>query len=134
MTTPLFRKVDCVRLAVDNLEDGLSFYRDQLGLELVWQTKHAIGLRMPDDVTEIVLHTEPKAPEIDLKVSSAEDAAMAFEKAGGKVIVPPFDIQIGRCVVVHDPWGNELVLLDSSKGLLKTDPEGNVIGNEPPNE
>jgi len=53
-------------------------------------------------------------------------------KAGGEIIVPPFDIQIGRCVVVRDPRGNELVLLNSSKGFLKTDSEGNVIGNTQP--
>ena len=44
----------------------------------------------------------------------------------------PFDIQIGRCVVVQDPWGNELVLLDMSKGRLRTDDAGNILGNEPP--
>ena len=112
MPSPLFRKVDCIRLSVKDLNSGIAFYRDKLGLELIWKTQHAVGLRMPDDTTEIVLHTEPKAPEIDLKVQSA--------------------IQIGRCVVVRDPWGNELVLLDSSKGLLKTDSEGNVIGNIQP--
>lgn len=84
---------------------------------------------MPNDETEIVLHTEHQRPEIDLKVESADDAAVRIEEAGGKVVAPPFDIQIGRCVVVHDPWGNELVLLDTIKGLLKTDSEGNVIGN-----
>jgi hypothetical protein len=36
----------------------------------------------------------------------------------------PFDIQIGLCAVVRDPWGNELVILDTSKGLLRTDDEG----------
>jgi len=41
--------------------------------------------------------------------------------------VPPFEIQIGRCVVVQDPFGNPLVLLDMSKGPLTTDAEGNVI-------
>ncbi len=30
------------------------------------------------------------------------------------------------------PWGNQLVLLDVSKGLLATDAEGNVIGNVSP--
>ena len=55
-----------------------------------------------------------------------------IEAAGGKIVVPPFDIQIGRCVVVQDPWGNQFVLLDSSKGLLITDAEGNVIGNTDP--
>ena len=129
MTKPLIQKVDCIRLYVTSLEAGLAFYRDQLGLELIWKTGDAAGLRLPDDETEIVLHIEPQAPEIDLKVACADDAAMQIEAAGGKVVVPPFDILIGRCVVVHDPWGNELVLLDTTKGLLETDAEGNVIGN-----
>jgi (p)ppGpp synthase/HD superfamily hydrolase len=42
--------------------------------------------------------------------------------------VAPFDIQIGRAVVVSDPWDNQLVLLDSSKGQLITDGEGRVVG------
>ena len=129
MPSPLFRKVDCIRLSVQDLDSGIAFYRDRLGLELIWKTQHVVGLRMPDDITEIVLHAEPKAPEIDLKVQSADEAANQFEQVGGEVIVPPFDIQIGRCVVVRDPWGNELVLLDTTKGLLETDSEGNVIGN-----
>ena len=62
-------------------------------------------------------------------MDSADESAKLVEQAGGKVIVPPFDIQIGRCVVLEDPWGNPLVLLDSSKGLLKTDADGNIIGN-----
>jgi len=32
--------------------------------------------------------------------------------------------------VVRDPWGNQLVLLDTSKGLLVTDNEGNVTGTK----
>lgn len=130
MAEPLIQKVDCVRLYVADLESGLSFYRDKLGMELIWRTDQAIGLRMPNDVTEIVIHNEKMRPEIDLKVKNADEAAIKIEEAGGKVVVPPFDIQIGRCVVINDPWDNELVLLDSSKGLLKTDSDGNVIGNE----
>jgi len=60
------------------------------------------------------------------------DAVSAFVEAGGEVVKPPFEIQIGRCAVVRDPWGNVLVILDASKGLLRTDDAGNVIGNEPP--
>ena len=130
MKQPLIQKVDCVRLYVADLESGLSFYRDRLGLELIWKTEQEIGLRLPNDATEIVIHTEKRRPEIDLMVKSADDAAVQIEEAGGKVVVPPFDIQIGRCVVINDPWDNELVLLDSTKGLLKTDSDGNVIGNE----
>ena len=126
---PLLYKVDCVRLYVPDLKVGLAFYRDQLGHELIWRTEQAAGLRMPGTDTEIVLQTEDKKQEVDFKVDSADRAARLIQQAGGQIIVPPFDIQIGRCVVVQDPWGNTLVLLDTSKGLLATDAEGNVIGN-----
>jgi len=125
----LIRKVDCVRLYVPTLEAGLAFYRDQLGHELIWRTEMAAGLRLPETDAELVIQTEESRQEVDLLVDSADESAKFIEQAGGKVIVPPFDIQIGRCVVVEDPWGNPLVLLDTSKGLLKTDAEGNVMGN-----
>jgi predicted enzyme related to lactoylglutathione lyase len=126
---PLIRKVDCVRLYVPDLEEGLAFYRDQMGHELIWRTETAAGLRLPESEAELVIQTEDSRQEVDLLVDSADQAAKFIGQAGGRVIVPPFDIQIGRCVVVEDPWGNPLVLLDTSKGLLKTDAEGNVIGN-----
>jgi hypothetical protein len=99
---------------------------------LIWRTKFAAGLRLPESEAELVIQTEDRRQEVDLLVDSADEAARFIEAAGGKVIVPPFDIQIGRCVVVEDPWGNPLVLLDASKGLLATDADGNVIGNLTP--
>jgi lactoylglutathione lyase len=131
---PLIRKVDCVRLCVPDLDAGLAFYRDRLGHELVWRSKDAVGLRLPDADAEIVLHTERAEPEVDLLVDSADGAAARFEAAGGRIVVGPFDIQIGRAVVVQDPWGNQFVLLDASKGLLVTDADGNVVGNAPVGE
>ena len=127
---PLIRKVDCVRLYVPDLEAGLAFYRDQLGHELIWRTPTAAGLRLPETDAELVIQTEEQRQEVDFLVDSADEAARFIEQAGGTVIVPPFDIQIGRCVVVEDPWGNPLVLLDTSKGLFTTDADGNIIGNE----
>ena len=129
ISTPLFQKIDCIRLHVSDLEAALAFYRDRLGHQLVWRSDRAVGLRMPDTDAEIVLHTEERGQEIDLKVESVEAAAARFVAAGGTILVPPFDIQIGRCVVVADPWGNPLVLLDTSEGLLITDEAGNIIGN-----
>jgi predicted enzyme related to lactoylglutathione lyase len=126
---PLLRKVDCVRLYVPDLEAGLAFYRGKLGHELIWRAETAAGLRLPESEAEIVIQTEDQRQEVDLLVDSADQAAAFIEQSGGKVIVAPFDIQIGRCAVVEDPWGNPLVLLDTSKGLLKTDAKGNVIGN-----
>ena len=125
----LIRKVDCVRLYVPDLETGLAFYRDRLGHELIWRTKTAVALRLTEADTELVLQIEEERQEVDFLVDSADQAAESISQSGGIGIVPPFDIQIGRCVVVEDPWGNPLVLLDTSKGLLKTDDDGNVIGN-----
>jgi len=133
MLMALLRKVDCVRLYVDSLEAGLAFYRDQLGHELIWRTESAAGLRIPQSEAELVIQTEDQRQEVDFLVDSADEAAKFVEQAGGKVVLPPFDIQIGRCVVLEDPWGNPLVLLDTSKGLLKTDGDGNVTGNLEPN-
>ena len=129
---PLLRKVDCVRLYVPDLEEGLAFYRDRLGHELIWRTETAAGLRLPETDTELVLQIEEQRQEVDFLVDSADQAAESILQSGGIVIVPPFDIQIGRCVVVEDPWENPLVLLDTSKGLLKTDADGKVIGTIEP--
>ncbi len=128
---PLFRKVDCLQIPVPELEDGLSFYRDLLGHELLWRTATAAGLRMPDTDAELVLQTERQVLEVNLVVASVEEAVTVIRQAGGTIIEPPFDIQIGRCAVVQDLWGNHLVLLDLTKGRLATDQQGNVIGNMP---
>jgi predicted enzyme related to lactoylglutathione lyase len=129
---PLLSKIDCVRLYVSDLDAGLAFYCDRLGLSLLWRTHQAVALRLPNTDAELVLQTEDREQEVDFSVESADAAAGRIADAGGKVRVPPFDIQIGRCVVVEDPWGNRLVLLDSSKGIVQTDAEGKVIGNLPP--
>ena len=133
MTKPLFLYLDCLNLPVSDLEKALEFYRDKLGHSLIWRTESAAGLRLPDSNAELVIRTEEYPPETDIKVESAIEAAERFVEAGGSIVAEPFDIQIGKCVVVKDPWGNHLVLLDSSRGKLATDAEGNVTGNLPEN-
>ena len=64
----------------------------------------------------------------DLLVESVPDAIERFVAAGGTLLVGPFDIRIGLCAVLWDPWQNPLVILDQSKGLLRTDAAGRVIG------
>ena len=131
MTKPLFQSLDCLNLPVPDLEEALEFYRDKLGHSLIWKTDNSAGLRLHNDEAELVIRTEKRPPETDISVESVIDATKRFIEAGGSIVVPPFDIQIGKCVVVEDPWGNRLVLLDCSKGLLETDEEGNVVDNSP---
>ena len=124
---PLFRKVDCLQIPVPDLEAGLAFYRGRLGHELIWRTETAAGLRLPESEAEIVLQTERPELEANLTVASADAAAAAIVDAGGRVLVGPFDIPIGRCAVVADPWGNRLVVLDTSRGTLVTGADGRVL-------
>ena len=127
MPEPLFRKIDCLMFNVGNIEDALKFYREKLKLPLVWRTDNGAGLAVGE--SELVIKQGPsKEPETDIEVASAEKAALRFAEAGGSIVSGPFDIKIGKCVVVADPWGNKLVLLDSTKGLLKTDKDGFVVG------
>lgn len=60
--------------------------------------------------------------------ASADAAAEVFRANGGSVLVEPIDIPVGRLTVVEDPFGNRLVLLDSSKGTYDTDDAASVVG------
>ncbi len=123
----LFRKIDCVSLPVTNLSEGITFYLS-LGHELIWRTGTSAGLKLGE--AELVLHTDDRPMETDLLVDSVEDAVEDFTAAGGSVLQAPFDISVGRCAVVLDPWKNPLVILDLSKGSYEVDSVGNVIGHK----
>jgi predicted enzyme related to lactoylglutathione lyase len=124
----LLRKLDCVQLPVPELEGGLAFYRDRLGHELIWRTETAAGLRLADSDSELVLQTQRPQPEVDFLVSSVDQAATQLTRAGGTVVVEPFDIPVGRVAVIADPFGNPLTILDLTKGRYLTDADGNVTG------
>lgn len=125
----LFNRIDCLSLPVPDLEEALAFYSCELGHELIWRTGTSAGLRLPDSDAELVLHTDDRPMETDLAVESVPEALDRFTAAGGNVLAGPFEIQIGLCAVVSDPWGNVLVLLDTSKGRLEVDEDKRVIGN-----
>ena len=66
-----------------------------------------------------------------LQPRTQRDADAAYRKllaAGATSVAPPFEIPIGRCAVVNDPFGNTLTVLDQSKGALTTNADGNVTG------
>jgi catechol 2,3-dioxygenase-like lactoylglutathione lyase family enzyme len=127
--TGLLQYVDAVTFGVPDLDTGLAFYRDRLGHELIWRNdaEGQAGLRTPNSSTEVVLSTT-LSYEPNWKVRSAAEAATAFVANGGRIVTGPHDIPIGRLVVVEDPFGNVLLLLDSTKGTYRTDAEGNVTG------
>jgi len=127
---PLFKKVDCYRIYVDDLEKGLAIYRDKLGHPIIWRSEDAIGLRIPDQDAEIVIQTKNKKAEVNLLVESVPEAINEIIEVGGSLLFGPIDIPIGKYAILKDPWNNELAILDRSKGLFITDKDGNIIGQE----
>lgn len=127
--SPLLLKVDAVTVPVPDIDRGLRFYCDGLGHTLLWRNDEIgqAGLALRDGDAEIVLTTRlPYQP--NWLVASADDAARALVAAGGRVVTGPFDIPVGRAVVVADPFGNTLVLVDLSTGVYTTDDAGAVTG------
>src|SRR5215468_2929340 len=130
MTPPLIKKVDCLSIPVPDLDAALAFYSARLGHELLWRSRTAAGLKLPDSNAELVLHTGDRPLETDLAVDSVPDALARFTAAGGRVLRGPFEIQIGHCAVVADPWDNVLVILDASKGTVRVDERKRVIDGQ----
>ena len=125
----LFRKIDAVTIPVPDLEAGLRFYGGALGHLVRWRND-GIGqaaLSLPESDTEIVLATRLRY-EPNWLVASVDAAARRFQAAGGRVAREPFDIPVGRVVLVADPFENTLVLVDLSRGHYVTDQTGQVTG------
>lgn len=125
----VLRAVDAVTVPVPDLDQGLAYYRDGLGHELIWRNDEIgqAGLRLPDGQSEIVLSTSlTYAP--NWLVTSVPDAVARILAAGGAVVVGPHAIAVGRLAVVTDPFGNALILLDLSRGRYAVDESGQVTG------
>jgi catechol 2,3-dioxygenase-like lactoylglutathione lyase family enzyme len=129
---PVLRMVDAITVPVPDLDQGLEFYRDRLGHEMLWRNDELgqAGLRLPECNTELVLSTSLEyAP--NWLVTSVDDAVDAIVRARGRVLAEPTQIPVGRLAVVADPFGNALILLDLSSGHYETDQTGRVTGVAP---
>ncbi len=121
---PIFKKLDAVLVKVPSIEEGLEFYRTQLGQITLWKKQDMAAVKLGD--AELVLSTKLN-PEIDMLVASVPQAVAVFIKAGGEVVVGPEDIDVGVMAVVKDPFGNHFTLVDLSKGTYQTNEAHEII-------
>lgn len=129
MTKPVFRKIDCYSLPVDDLDKGIAFYVS-LGHTLLWRDgNHSAGLSLPDSDDELVLRTDDRPIETCILVDDVGAAIQSITGEGGTLMFGPIEIRIGKYALLHDPWENPLPILDFSNGKLATDEARNVIGN-----
>jgi predicted enzyme related to lactoylglutathione lyase len=108
---------------VDDLAAATEFYSRAFGLRPLWRDESSVGMGMPDTDAEVVLHTMslPGDRAVHYLVDDVPAAVSAYQRQGGAVREPPFDIAIGRCAVLEDPFGNAVCILDMSKGPRTND-------------
>jgi predicted enzyme related to lactoylglutathione lyase len=114
----VLRKIDCVMVWVPDLDEAVAFYCRAFGLTPHWRDDVSAGLNLPETDAEIVLHTMDLPPDcaVNYLVDDVLIAVVAYERAGGTVREPPFDIAVGKCAVLEDPYGNAICILDLTNG------------------
>jgi len=115
----VLRKIDCVMVKVDDLEAAARYYAAVFGLKRLWADGLSIGMAMPETDAEIVLHADPNLPKeigVHYRVDDVIAAVSDLQTKGCTIITPPFDIAIGKCAVIQDPFGVTLAILDMTKG------------------
>ncbi|HLZ81871.1 MAG TPA: VOC family protein [Ktedonobacteraceae bacterium] len=118
----MLRKIDCVMIRVEDVQAAMNYYADVFGLTPTWWDDESAGLVFPESDAEIVVHCKPDIPsrvEVNYLVDDVVSAVPNFTTKGCKLLVEPFDIAIGKCAVIEDPFGTSLCILDMTKGPLK---------------
>jgi lactoylglutathione lyase len=114
----VLRKIDCVMVRVPDLTPAVEFYTRVFGLRSLWRDETAAGMGMPETDAEVVLHTMdlPADLSVHYLVDDVAAAVAMAQSAGCIVREPPFDIAVGKCSVLEDPFGNLVGILDMGKG------------------
>ena len=116
------RKIDCIMIKVDDLDAAREFYVRVFGMHPTWRDATSVGLRFPESDAEIVLHRIADIPmrvDVTYLVDDVLAALEALKSEGCHVIEGPFDVPIGKCAVIRDPFGTPMTIIDVSIGPRK---------------
>jgi predicted enzyme related to lactoylglutathione lyase len=116
----MLRKIDCIMIRVRDVQAAATYYAKVFGLHPQWSGDDSIGLVFPESDAEIVLHSDPNIPssvEVHYLVDDVVAAVAHYAAEGCAVLVAPFDITVGKCAVIRDPFGTRICILDLTKGL-----------------
>lgn len=120
----MLKKIDCVMVRVKDVAEAMNFYSDVFGLKPVWRDEQTgqTGLLFQDSDTELVLHNDADIPgpvEVYYLVDNVSAAVQKYVEQGCTVLTEPFDIRIGKCAVIQDPFGVRLCILDMTRGAIE---------------
>lgn len=115
----MFKKIDCVMIRVDDVGAAEKFYSEVFGLRPLWREAGSVGMGFPETDAEIVLHSTagiPNKVEVHYLVDDVVAAVKTYAEKGCRVLVQPFDVLIGKCAVIEDPFQTTVCLLDLTSG------------------
>jgi len=116
----MFKKIDCVMIRVgDDVAAAEKFYAEVFGLKALWREAESVGMRLAETDTEIVLHSNagiPNKVEVHYLVDDVVAAVKRYAEKGCRVVVQPFEVLIGKCAVIKDPFDTTICVLDLSSG------------------
>ena len=106
-------------IRVDDVAAGEKFYVDVFGLKPLWREGGSVGMGFPETDAEIVLHNNADIPnkvEVHYLVDNVVTAVKTYTEKGCRVLVRPFEVLIGKCAVIEDPFETPICLLDLTSG------------------
>lgn len=114
----MLKKIDCVMVRVDDLDAATDFYAAALGLHPLWRDETSVGMGLPETDAEVVLHTMdlPRDWSVHYLVDDVRALVRSWREAGRPVCRQPFEIPIGWCAALTDPFGNPICILDMTNG------------------
>ncbi len=115
----MFKKIDCVMIRVGDVTAAERFYSEVFGLKPLWRDGGAVGMGFVDTDAEIVLHNNAGIPDkvgVHYLVDDVVAAVKACAGNGCRVLVQPFEVLIGKCAVIQDPFETVICLLDATSG------------------
>jgi len=118
-TSTTLRKIDCIMVKVDDVERAREFYINVFGMHPTWRDATSAGLRFPESDAEIVLHNIADIParvDVTYLVDDVVAAVATLKGEGCTIIEAPFDVAIGKCAVILDPFGTPMTIIDMTKG------------------
>lgn len=113
------RKIDCIMVKVDDLDKAREFYIRVFGMRPTWRDATSAGLKFPEGDAEIVLHSIRDIPvrvDVTYLVDDVVEAVAALKSEGCTIAAPPFDVAIGLCAVIVDPFGTPMTIIDMTRG------------------
>jgi catechol 2,3-dioxygenase-like lactoylglutathione lyase family enzyme len=108
----MLQRVDRVIVRVPQLESGVRYYRDVLGMKLLKQTNDLATFALGQ--SELVLHADPDLPE-EATYYLVDDVREMYRRRAElklKFSGPPVPIARGYRATAKDPFGTVLLLLD----------------------